>query len=352
MQRAVLHDVRNLSLEEAPRPACPEGGFLIRVEACAVCATDIKIANYGHHLLKPPRVLGHEIAGTIEEIGRQCKTDFVRGSRVAVCAVINCGECRYCRRALPSMCERLRAFGYHYDGGFQEYMAVPAEAVRCGGVNPIPASLSSAEASLAELLACCLNGQRLSGLALGESLLILGAGPVGILQAQLASARGVTAVYLADPVESRLAAAEAICGPALTRTFPCVEEEALREKVKQATDGYGVDQVMVCCSAPSAQRAALACVAKFGCVNLFGGLPQGDSQVVLDTNLIHYKQCRITGTHGSSSADNCLALALLAAGKVKGTPLITDRIHLTELESVLLGGTRPGSLKKVVVYDA
>src|SRR2546426_638350 len=112
MQRAILTDVKTIRLEDVDRPSCPSNGLVMRVRACSVCATDVKIYNYWHHLLRLPRVLGHELAGEIAAVGSELSGRFAEGQRIAVCAVINCGDCDYCLRGAPSMCVDLEAFGY------------------------------------------------------------------------------------------------------------------------------------------------------------------------------------------------------------------------------------------------
>ncbi len=351
MKRAVLRDIKKLVFEEVPVPACPKDGILIKVKACAVCATDVKIYNYGHQLVQLPRVLGHEVAGIIDSVGPDMRGRFQAGRHVAVSAVVNCGECLYCRRAVPSMCVNLRAFGYHFDGGYQEYMTVPHEAIRADGVNVLPDELPFTHASLAELLACCINGQRLSEVKLGQSMLILGSGPVGILHTQLAWAQGASSIFLADINPAKLALVQSICGRALTGTLNNENTAEFVKQVNDLTESRGFDQIMVCCSAAPAQQAALECVAKCGCVNLFGGLPKGNSQVLLDTNHIHYKQCRVVGTHGSSASDNRMALELIAQDRIDVKPLITETIGLDRLENALTLDTIPNNrLKTVVVF--
>jgi L-iditol 2-dehydrogenase len=348
----MLRDIHDLVLEDVERPVCPPDGLLLKVATCAVCATDVKIYNYGHQLLQLPRVIGHELAGTLDEVGEELTGRFRPGERVAVCAVVNCGECIYCRRGIPSMCLDLKAFGYHYDGGYEEYMLIPARAIRAGGVNKLSPALSFEDASLAEPLACCVNGQRLSGAHLGQSMLILGAGPLGMSHALLARAQGLAPIYLADVFEQKLERARQICGPALAGTMLSNDNAALIQECNKITGGYGFDQVMVACSAPSAQQAALEIVARCGAVNFFGGLPRGHSQVSLDTNLIHYKQCRVVGTHGSSVEDNQIALNMIASGVLDVNPLITDRGSLDSLEDYLrLDGAVPDRLKAIITLS-
>jgi L-iditol 2-dehydrogenase len=349
MKRAVLYKIKDLALEDVLKPDCPDDGLLVKIKVCAVCATDVKIYNYGHRLIQLPRVLGHEVSGTIEAVGEKLKNRFGIGQRVAVCAVVNCCECRYCQRGIPSMCTNLKAFGYHFDGGYQEYMVVPNEAIRCGGVNLLSDNITFEQASIAELLACCINGQRLSNFKLGQSVLIIGSGPVGILHAQLARNQGASNIYIADVIPDKLQQAKTICGDTLEGTLNSSDKEMFIQQVKQVSGGLGFDQIMICCSAPVAQQVSLECVAKSGCINFFGGLPQGKSEVLLDTNHIHYKQCRVVGTHGSSAEDNRIALDMIANNRIDVDPLISDTIGLEQLEDALLINEKNSNRLKTIV---
>jgi L-iditol 2-dehydrogenase len=317
----------------------------------------VKIYKYGHHSISFPRVLGHEIAAVVEAVGeetsRRFGTRYTRGMRVALCAVINCGECPYCLRGVPSMCERLAAFGYHYDGGYQEYMQVPGISLACGGVHPIPENVGDDEAAVAELLACGINGQNLSDFRFGQSVLVMGAGPVGIIHVQLAAARGCSPIYLSDVVPEKLDRARALLGSRLTGTLDARDGEAMLGQVDSITAGYGFDQVMIAAGAAAAQQTALRIVGKCGCVNFFGGLPKGNSQVSLDTNEIHYKQCRVVGTHGSSALENRQAIDMVARGQISLGPLITHRIGLEDVEDYLrMEQKGPDYLKAVVDYPS
>ena len=336
-------------MEEVSKLQCPEDGLLVQIKACAVCATDVKIYNYGHRLIQLPRVLGHEIAGEIADVGREMQSRFNIGQRVAVCAVVNCCECIYCRRAFPSMCVDLKAFGYHFDGGYQEYMMVPNRAIRCGGINVLSENISFEQASIAELLACCINGQRLSGFGLGQSVLIIGSGSVGILHVQLARNQGASNIYIADIMDSKLKEAQNICGEILSGTLDNRDSRIFIKEVRKVTNDIGFDQVMICCSAPVAQQVALDCVAKCGCVNFFGGLPKGKSEVLLDTNHIHYKQCRVVGTHGSSAEDNHIALDMITNNMIDVNPLITETIGLEQLEEALFINEKNSNRLKTIV---
>ena len=343
MKAAVLENIKKMKVKDIGKPACPADGLLLKVKACAVCGTDVKIYNYGHIHLHLPRVLGHETAGIIEEVGRRAG-DFKKGSRVAVAAVINCLKCEFCRSGKLTMCENLEAFGYHYDGGFEEYMVVPAKAIAADCVNETPDNVSFEEAAIAEPLACCIHGQKLSGVELGKSVAIIGSGPLGCMHVQLARKIGAHPVILIDIEAKRLEMAR-FAGP--TSEIDASKEDPVKG-VMDLTRGRGVDCVIVACSAKEAQKYSLEMVARCGSVNFFGGLPKTDSLVELDTNLIHYKECSVVGTHGSAALDNQNAIKLIGSGQIDLKPLISKTIPIDEIEETL--STKPdiGALKTIV----
>lgn len=151
----------NVIAEESADTLIPAVGEVkIRVRSCTICGTDVKIRKYGNHRIVPPRVIGHEIAGEVVEVGPGV-TQFGKGDRVHVIGAIPCGACAECVRGRQTVCHAMEAMGYHYDGGFADYMIVPAKVVEVGGVIPIPTGVGFVEASLAEPLACVVNGQSL-----------------------------------------------------------------------------------------------------------------------------------------------------------------------------------------------
>ncbi|HOC02339.1 MAG TPA: alcohol dehydrogenase catalytic domain-containing protein, partial [bacterium] len=182
---ALLVNIEDLKIVDREIPQIGKNEILLRVKACAICGTDIKVFHHGHKHIVFPRVTGHELSGVIEKIGEDIKKYKV-GDRVTVAPAIPCGECYYCRRGWQSMCDNLKTIGYQFDGGFAEYMVIPEVAIRNGCVNIIPDGLSFDEAALAEPLACVINGQQLSRVEMGDTVLIVGAGPIGCLHAELA----------------------------------------------------------------------------------------------------------------------------------------------------------------------
>ncbi|HOL35874.1 MAG TPA: zinc-dependent dehydrogenase [bacterium] len=339
---AVLKSIESLEIVERDIPAPREGEILIRVKSCAVCGTDIKVFHHGHKHIVFPRVTGHELSGIIEKIGSNVK-NFKEGDRVAVAPAIPCGQCYYCRRGWQSMCDNLKAIGYHFDGGFAEYMIVPEVAVRNGCVNKIPDNVNFDQAAIAEPLACVINGQQLSRVEMGDTVLILGAGPIGCLHAELAKNIGASKVILADIVQQRLDMAK-FTGAITVNS----KQTNLKEFVSELTDGRMADRVIVAVGLAEAQEQSLDLVAKRGSVNFFGGLPKESPFAKLNTNVLHYGESFITGTHGSTPLHNKLALDFISAGKFHIDNYITRKIPLERLLEGLSNAEQKKALKIIV----
>jgi len=343
MKAVVFEDVEEMVFQEVPTPRCEDDGLLIKVKACAICGTDIKVYHSGHRHIRPPRITGHEVSGQIVEVGKNVK-DFQVGQKVAVAPAVPCGECSYCKRSIFGMCDRLAPIGYQFDGGFAEYMAVPPIAVKMTCVNVLPENVSYPEAAIAEPLACAVNGQNLSGVWPGSIVLVIGAGPLGCMHTRLAKANGAAKTILADISAERLEMAKT----AEADVYVNSAEKDLEVIVPAETDGRGADVVITACSSPEAQQQAMRLVAKRGNINFFGGLPKGRSTISIDSNLIHYREFSIIGTHGSAPDDNRMALKLISRGIVAVKDLISETIPL---ESTVegIGMAETGRYMKIVV---
>jgi L-iditol 2-dehydrogenase len=333
---ARLYAPGDLRVEEAPEPEAGPGDLVIRVCTCSTCGTDAKIFRFGHHHISLPRVLGHEVAGEVTEVGPGVEGWSI-GDRVQVIAAIPCGVCHSCRRGLHTVCEDLESIGYQYDGGFAERMRVPAKVLAVDGVNRIPPHVAFAEASLTEPLACVLNGQELARVGDGDVVAVLGAGPIGCLHVRLARARGASTVMLVDVNRGRLELA--------ARAEPDAEVDASTDDpidaVRKLTDGRGADVVITATGVGAAQEQALEMAALRGRISLFGGLPKDDSVIRFDSNVVHYRELSVFGAYGSAPRHNREALTLIAEGGVRVDDLITHRMPLDDvhraIETVISG---------------
>jgi L-iditol 2-dehydrogenase len=204
-------------------------------------------------------------------------------------------------------------------------MIVPREVLAVDGLNRIPDGLGFAEASVAEPLACVLNGQELARVGDGDTVVVIGSGPIGCLHVRLARARGAARVILIDLNSDRLAEAAALVNPDLTIVS---SETDPVEAVLEATAGRGADVVITAAASGAAQEQGLRMLARQGRLSLFGGLPKDAPTITVDANLVHYRELSIVGVNGSSPEHNKQALNLIASGAVPVADLITHRLPL------------------------
>ncbi|SNS74221.1 L-iditol 2-dehydrogenase [Geodermatophilus pulveris] len=318
----------DLRLEDAPEPECGPDEVKLRVRNCSTCGTDVKILHNGHQNLSPPRIIGHEVAGEVVEVGAEVDGWSV-GDRAQVIAAVPCGECHECRRGWMAVCANQTSVGYQYDGGFAEYMIVPRQVLKVDGLNRIPDNIGFDEASAAEPFACAINAQELIGVGPGDTVVVFGAGPIGCLHIRLARARGAERVFLIDVLADRLAMSAKAVEPDEVLNG---REVDVVERVMELTGGRGAEVVITATAANVAQEQAIRMAARRGRISFFGGLPKTNPIIACDSNLVHYRELMIMGANGSAPAHNKRALEYIASGEVPVKDLIT--VHLP-LERVM-----------------
>ena len=327
MRAALLENIGNLKLVNLKSPKCSSNELLIKVQSAGICPTDIKMIFHGHRDLVLPRILGHEISGKILKVGKNVKY-YREGSRVQIAPGIACGSCYYCLNYAQNMCDHIRIIGFHYDGGFAEYIVIPSEGISSGCINLIPDNLSFEEATLAEPIACCINALQLINLRVGESIVIFGAGLMGCLFIQLARVFGAAKIIVVENNPQRLdfsknfGADYYICNLKLS---------SLTGEVKRITN-RGADGIVVACSDKSVPSYGVEMLAKKGRIVFFSGIMKEHSNILIDHNLIHYKELQILGAYGCTSQQNNLALKLISRGQVKVKKLISHCIKLNEIK--------------------
>ncbi|MEV6344722.1 zinc-dependent dehydrogenase [Actinoplanes sp. NPDC051851] len=319
-----FHAPGDVRFEDAPEPEAGPGEVKIRVRNCSTCGTDVKISKFGHHHIHPPRVMGHEIAGEVVAVGEGVE-GWAEGDRVQVIAAIPCGECGECARGRMTICPNQVSMGYHFEGGFAQFMVVPKEVLKVDGLNRIPEGVSFAEASVAEPLACALNAQNLARVGEGDDVVVIGSGPIGCLHVRLARARGAARVFLVELSRQRLEMAANLVKP---DAAICAAEVDPIEEVLKLTDGRGADVIITAAASGKAQEQAIQMAARQGRISFFGGLPKDNPTITCDSNLVHYRELMIVGANGSSPTHNKQALDLVATGAVPVADLITHRLPL------------------------
>lgn len=344
MKVAMFKAPGQLVIEEVESPAPQEGELKIRVMACATCGTDAKIFHHGHPRLTPPQVIGHEIAGVVIALGAGV-VDFTEGERVQIIAAVPCENCWACAAGKQGICPNQTSMGYQYPGGFAEEMIVPRAVLKANGVNLIPGTLSFEEAAVAEPLACVLNAQRVVSVGPGDTVLVMGAGPIGCLHVRLARALGARKVFLADINGGRLQLSAAAVQP--DRAIDMSSED-LDAVMREETDGIGPSVIITAAPSGQAQEQAISLVAPGGRISFFGGLPKDKPMITVDSNIVHYRELILAGANGSSPAQNKEALALIAEGRVPVKDLITHRLPLDDVGDAIEAVTSGAAIKVVI----
>ena len=319
MRVAVYHNNRDIRIEERPRPTIGPGELLVRIEASGICGSDVM---EWYRVPKAPIVLGHEVAGQVEEVGAGV-TDFQVGDRVVTTHHVPCGDCRYCRSDRHSVCETLRTTTFD-PGGFSEYVRLPAINVDRGTFH-LPDHVSYEAGSFVEPLACAVRAQRIARLREDQTVAVLGSGISGILQIQLARANGAGRVIVTDVSDYRLEAARRFGADATLRA----DRDDVPAGIRDANDGQLADMVIVCTGALPAIDQAFRSVDLGGTVLLFAPADPGVTYP-LPLQDIWSRGVTIAHSYAGPPADMRAALDLIAAGKVDVASMITHRSGLAE----------------------
>lgn len=326
MKAAVLEALDEIVVKEVPTPKVDDDSVLVRVKACAICGSDIRIYHHGNNRVSFPKIIGHEISGEVVEVGNNV-TKFKAGDRVAIGADVPCGECVFCEAGIGNNCQINYAMGYQFEGGFAEYVLLNRTVVTYGPVHKIPDHVSYDEAALAEPLGCVLNALELSDIKLGNTVVIIGAGPIGCMIISVAKKMGASKVIVVQRSRPRLEMARKFGADA----YICSQEENPVERVIEETEGLGADVVITSCPSPQAQVDAIAMAKNRARINFFGGLPKDKSNVTLDTNIIHYKELFVHGAHGAMPIHHQKAVELIASGTINIKEYQSHKFGLNEI---------------------
>ncbi len=315
---AVYHSNTDIRMEERPRPTIDAGEVLVRVEASGICGSDVM---EWYRVPRAPQVLGHEIAGIVEEAGAEVR-GFQPGDRVFATHHVPCGECRRCRGGHPSTCETLRTT--HFDpGGFSQYVCVPALQV-ARGMLQLPDDVSFEQGSFIEPLACAVQGQRYADIGPGQSVLVLGSGLSGLLHLQLARAHGASAVFTTDIHDYRLQAAMRLGADAAFHA-----SEDVPGRLRAANGGLLADRVVVCSAAPAALEQAFQTVEPGGRILCFAPPdPAHRSPVPLFD--LWRDEVALVFSYAASGEDLSRALELIRSEQVAVEQMISHRLPLAQ----------------------
>lgn len=343
MRAAVLYGKEDVRLERVPIPGIGPGDLLVRVRAALTCGTDVKVFRRGYHakMITPPALFGHELAGDVAALGPGV-TKFVRGDRVVAANSAPCDRCFFCLRGQQNLCEDL----LFNNGAYAEYIRIPVRIVE-KNTYLIPAGLEYRDAALAEPLACVLRGLEECNVRAGNTVAVMGLGPIGLMFVRLAGqAFGARVIAIARRIEQvdqavMLGAHEGIL---------LGHRDALISELKSCTGGRGADVVIEATGQPEAWEMATQLVRKGGIINFFGGCPSG-TRVALDTGLLHYSEitCKATFHHTPGHVQR--ALQWIAGGAVDSRHIVNHEQPLADLPQVLrdLADRRNGQIKTAII---
>jgi len=327
MDAVVLSAPNEFAARPCPEPDIQDGELLLKMQRAAICGTDIRILEGKKTKgVRYPSVIGHEIAGVVAAVGKQVKNHAV-GDRVAISPVIPCHACKNCLTGRENACLNRQAIGYEFDGGFAEYVRIPALAITNNHVIKLPDHVSFEEGALIEPLACCIRGMKNAGTGFNDVVLIAGAGPIGLMHIALAKTAGASTVIVSEPNAARRDRAVQLGADIVVDP----SQEDLPAIVRRATDGLGADVVMLAIGVPTLVNDCIALCRKGGVVNLFAGFP-GAGECRIDANLIHYGEINVNGSTAYKPIDYLEGAQMVSNRRIDLKALVTHYFAIAEFQ--------------------
>jgi len=344
VKAAFLMGPQEIDLRDVSEPACPKDGLVLKVEACGICGSDLRRWRQGTSDNTVGIVPGHEIAGVVADVGPRAK-GYAVGDRLAVAPDIHCGRCYYCQRGMYNLCDELHFLGVTegYPGGFAEKVVLPREVLTNGIVHRMHRDLSPIEGALAEPCSSVLAAHDKAGTSLDDTVLVIGAGPIGCLHVVVAQLRGAQVIVSQTSTKRRQLARgfapEAVVDP---------RSEDLGERVRSLTDGLGADIVICANPVAETQAQAVEIVRKGGRVILFGGLPRAHPMTTLDGNRIHYGEINVVGGFSYPPRFHQLALDMMQRGLISADLIVTHTFSLGDIHAAFEVAASGQGLKVMV----
>jgi len=316
-------------------PIIDNNSILLKIMSCTICGSDIKIYKNGSKRISSPRILGHEISGIVFKKGKDVNK-FNIGDRLSLGADIS--------KKIDF------AFGYEIDGGLTQYLSISSQILKHGPIQKFDKKINYDLAALAEPLACCLNGYEKSGVKKHKTIVIFGAGPIGIILALVGKYYKAKKIIFVEKskirekfVKKNLKFIDSIFNPNIHN---------IKSEIMKKTNNLGTDYIFTANSEVSTQTQSLKIIKKGGVINLFGGLPDGSKNIILPSNLVHYNELSIVGSHGSSITQHKKAIKLIESKKIKLDKLITHKYKLSQIHKAFDTAISGRAIKIVINPNA
>lgn len=327
MTAAVLYGKEHLQIEKVDVPRIGAGDVLVRVRAALTCGTDVKVFQRGYHarMIQPPALFGHELAGDIVAMGDNVR-GFRLGQRVVAANSAPCGQCYFCRHDQENLCEDL----LFNNGAYAEYIRIPDRIVR-KNLYEVPAHVTYQDAALIEPLACVLRGLEESGVKAGDTVAVIGLGPIGMMFVKMAKAVYKARVIAIGRRQSQLDRAKALGADEVVENRDGAD---VLSPVRAMTGGHGADVVIEAVGLPEVWQLAIRLLRRGGVVNFFGGCPSG-TEIKLDTNLLHYSELTCKASFHHTPALVKKALDIVSRGCVSAKDMVNRVEPLSNLLEVM-----------------
>lgn len=342
MKAVVYHGKGRISLENIPVPEINDNEMLIKVHSAPICGTDLRIINSGHFKIPEgeSKILGHEVGGEVIKIGKNV-TGFKIGNNVGMAPNVGCGKCRECISGSTQLCKDYEAIGITFNGAFAEYMKIPKQFIEQGNISIFPQNISYEEGSLAEILATVLSGVEACSIGYSDIVLIIGAGPIGIVHTMLVKISGAQKVIVSEIRDDRLDQALKFKADVVINP----NDSDYRKRLLEETYGRGPDVIIIASPSQKAQEESVEIAARGGRINFFGGLPKDKDRISIRSNFIHYNFITITGTTGSNVLQYRKAMELIISKRVPITKIISKRFNLEEYKAAFEAASSGKNLK-------
>lgn len=327
MKAVILYGPNNFDSGEFEKPKIGDNDILLKMKSAAICGTDIRILEGKKTKgVRYPSIIGHEICGIIDKVGKNVKHYNV-GDKVSIANVMPCKSCHSCLTGRENACLNRKAIGYEYNGGFAEYVLIPDIFVEGGNVVKLPENVSFEEGALIEPLACCIRGMKNAGTGFNDTVLILGAGPIGLMHLQLSKIAGAKQVIVSEPINSRREKALKLGADRVVNP----NEEDLSEIIMTMTDGIGADVIIMAIGVPAIVNSTIKLCRKGGTVNLFAGFA-GTGESTIEVNAIHYNEITLNGSTAYKREDYFQSRDIVVSKKINLKEIVTHRFKIDEFK--------------------
>ena len=346
MKALVFHGIEDLRIEKIQTPEVGDYEALLKVRATAICGSDLRVKASGHKCIPPGtlRILGHEMAGEIVKAGSRVM-NLKPGDRIALAPVAGCGYCRQCLRGNATLCNSNTVMGHSINGSFAEYVKIPENYIHGGNCFLLPDDFPFGVAALGEPLATVFSSLDLCGLKPSDIILIIGAGPIGLMHVVLSRMFGAQKIIVSEVSGQRRNMAKTLGADIILNPL----ETDLKETVYKESYGRGADVIVIAAGSPEAQELSLELAATGGVINFFGTIPKGQEKINIDSNLIHYRNLKILGMTGTSVLNFFKTMEIIVSGKIDLRRFISKEFVLDDFKEAFEYAKRQTSLKVLFV---